>query len=574
LSRTLSRRYSGSAIFGALVSDFGAWLHGHEYARTTIINLCRHISHLERWLRARYRVSSASAITPAMLVAADVHFRPLKNAYRHFTCVALHRFLRQRQLIPDPKPIKPSPSQKEVGCYEAYLRDVRGLSVSTVKDRCHRAASFLDYVRFDRERQALSRLKLGRIERFIKREATKNGRSGLRQVTSGLRGFLRFEFQAGRLPHPLHEHIEAPLLYADEKLPPVLTRDQVQTLLRSIDQKSPHGLRDFAMIYLIAAYGLRSSEVVALKLDDINWRSGILRIKQAKTKREIALPLTNDAGRVLVRYFRRGRPRTRRRDLFLKSVAPMGPYSPKSLRDILHRRLRKGGLDFGRFGLHAMRHSLAVHLLRRGVSMKSIGDTLGHRSIKSTATYLRLNLDDLRAVGLPVPPVANAEPLLASSWRDNAPKDPNEKRGGGLRPRAKKRCRSVSAQEIERFLATSAPAIAPRHRKPHRIVARLPVPRPLLASIAAGHFGQEDDGKPVRPGVEEVRAITERHAEKLIELLDTLPHAQTADRDRLQAAFRAALGSYSEDFGQHAADQLEAYARRQAGLDPTSRHER
>lgn len=454
LSQKLCRRYSRSPIFGVLVKDFGTWLYGQEYAPTTIINLCRHINHLERWLRDQHRVASIAAVTPAMLVAADDHFRPLKNAYRHFTCVALHRFLHQSQLIPEPKPIKPSPSQKEVGCYKTYLRDLRGLSVSTIQDRCRRAASFLDYIDFDHERTALSELQLGRVEQFIKREAKKSGRSNLCQVASALRGFLRFEFQSGKLPHSLHEHIETPLVYADEKLPPVLTRDQVQALLRSIDQKSPHGLRDFAMIYLIAAYGLRRSEVVALTLDDINWRGGILRIKQAKTKRVVSLPLTDGVGSVLVRYLRKGRPRTQRRDLFLKSRAPMGPYSPASLRDILQKRLRQGGLDFGRLGTHAMRHSLAVHLLRRGVPMKSIGDTLGHRSIKSTTTYLRLNLDDLRSVGLPVPLPTKAEPLLESSWRNHAPKDPNEKRGGGIRPHAKKHFRSAFAQDIERFLAT------------------------------------------------------------------------------------------------------------------------
>jgi site-specific recombinase XerD len=454
LSQTLCRRYSGTPVFGALVQEFGTWLHGQEYARSTIINMCRHLNHVERWLRDRYRVGSVSAITPAMLIAARKYFRPRRNAYRYLACGALHRFLRQHRLIPEPKQMNLSPTWREVGRYETYLREMRGLSRSSVEDRCRRAANFLDYIGFDREQAALSRLQQRRIEQFIKREAKTNGRSGLCQVTAGLRGFLRFEFQNGTLPCPLHAHVETPLVYADEKLPPVLTRDQIQALLRSIDQKGLHGLRDFTIIYLVAAYGLRSSEVAALTLDDIDWRNGILRIRQVKTKRAIALPLTDDVGGVLVRYLREGRSRTWRRDLFLKSKAPAGPYSPGSLNDILQRRLRQGGLDFGRFGFHAMRHSLAVHLLRRGASMKSIGDTLGHRSIKSTTTYLRLNLDDLRTVGLPVPPPARAESLLSASWRSHAPKDPNEKRGGGLRPRAVKRFRSALARDMERFLAT------------------------------------------------------------------------------------------------------------------------
>jgi site-specific recombinase XerD len=416
--------------------------------------MCRHISHLERWLRERHQVVSVSAVTPAMLVAADKYFCHRKNHYRYLTCAALHRFLRQRRLIPEPERVNPSPLRREVGLYEAHLREVRGLSASTIKDRCRRAASFLKHIGFEHGQAALSRLRHGSIERFIKREAMTNGRAGLCQVTSSLRGFLRFEFQNGRLPCPLHAHIDTPLVHADEKLPPVPTRAQVQALLRSIDQESPHGLRDFSMFYLVAAFGLRSSEVVALTLDDIDWRNRILRIRQVKTRRAMALPLTDDVGKALARYLKKGRPRTWRRHLFLKSNAPAGPLSPVSVGDILQSRLRKGGLDSGRFGVHAMRHSLAVHLLRRGASMKSIGDTLGHRSIRSTATYLRLNPDDLRTVGLPVPPPARAEPLLGTSWRSHAPKDPNEKRGGGLRPRAQKRFRSAFARDMERFLTS------------------------------------------------------------------------------------------------------------------------
>jgi hypothetical protein len=111
-----------------------------------------------------------------------------------------------------------------------------------------------------------------------------------------------------------------------------------------------------------------------------------------------------------------------------------------------------------------------------------------------------------------------------------------------------------------------------------RVVAQLPVPRPLPSAIAAGHFGQEDNGKPVRPGAHEVREITERHAEKLIDLLDSIQEAAgscvPSEATRLRGLFDSALAAYAEDFGQHAAEQLEAYVRRQAELDSTSRHER
>jgi hypothetical protein len=111
-----------------------------------------------------------------------------------------------------------------------------------------------------------------------------------------------------------------------------------------------------------------------------------------------------------------------------------------------------------------------------------------------------------------------------------------------------------------------------------RIPARLPVPAPLPSAIAAGRFGQEENGKPVRPGAHEVREITRRQAEKLIDLLDSIGQASGScvpgEAIRLQDVFDSALAAYAEDFGQDATDQLEAYVRRQAGLDPTNRHER
>jgi hypothetical protein len=146
---------------------------------------------------------------------------------------------------------------------------------------------------------------------------------------------------------------------------------------------------------------------------------------------------------------------------------------------------------------------------------------------------------------------------------------------------------SVIAEESH---ATTPPAVTieetpvqPRIRKqvrhePRRITARLLVARPLPSAVAAGHFGQDDRGRPIRPGAHEVREITRRHAEKLIDILDSIQQASgscvPSEASRLRKLFAAGLSTYTDSFGQDAADQLEAYIRRQAALDPSSRHER
>jgi hypothetical protein len=114
-------------------------------------------------------------------------------------------------------------------------------------------------------------------------------------------------------------------------------------------------------------------------------------------------------------------------------------------------------------------------------------------------------------------------------------------------------------------------------REPRRIIARLPVPKPLPSAVAAGHFGQDESGRPIKPGAMEVRVITERHAEKLIDISDSIQQASGScipgEADRLRGIFQSAIAAYAEDFGSQAARQLEAYVRREAGLDPGDRRE-
>lgn len=173
-------------------------------------------------------------------------------------------------------------------------------------------------------------------------------------------------------------------------MPRALPWERVTALLRSIDRSEPEGLRDFTILYLATRYGLRCGELVRLTLDHIDWRAGILRIPQTKTKQTLQLPLTDEAGSVLERYLRDGRPNSEYRHLFLRQKAPAGPLVHTAVHDILEDRIRRSGLEWPISGTHVLRLSFAVHLLRRGVPMKHIGDALGHRDCESTAVYLRL----------------------------------------------------------------------------------------------------------------------------------------------------------------------------------------
>jgi site-specific recombinase XerD len=140
-----------------------------------------------------------------------------------------------------------------------------------------------------------------------------------------------------------------------------------------------------------------------LTLDDIHWQSEEIQIVQRKTGYPLILPLTDAVGTVLLHYLRHGRPHSRYRQLFLSSKAPVGPLGYTAVSDAFSARANSSGLNIPFRGSHCLRHAFAIHLLRQGTSLKTLGDLLGHRTADSTCVYLRLAIDDLREVSLAVP---------------------------------------------------------------------------------------------------------------------------------------------------------------------------
>jgi integrase len=140
-----------------------------------------------------------------------------------------------------------------------------------------------------------------------------------------------------------------------------------------------------------------------LRLDDIDWRQRRLQIHRSKTRATLVHPLRDEVATALVTYIRDGRPAWPLRQVFLRGRFPVGGISPTAVTEAFQKWVRRSALPVPHYGAHCLRHSLAIRLLRQGANLKTIGDVLGHRSIESTAVYLRLHIEDLRGVGLDVP---------------------------------------------------------------------------------------------------------------------------------------------------------------------------
>lgn len=195
-------------------------------------------------------------------------------------------------------------------------------------------------------------------------------------------------------------------MYDNADIPRGFSEDQIAAMLKCARQdKSPKGLRDYAMLTMLATYGLRGGEVVKLSLQDIDWEQERIRVIRSKSQAESFLPLLQSVGEALIDYLKRGRPATTSRRIFLRSRAPSESFFTASgLDGIINCRLKEAQIKVnGRHGAHAFRFARALSLLRASVPLKPIADILGHRTASSTQMYIKLQMEDLRAISLDLP---------------------------------------------------------------------------------------------------------------------------------------------------------------------------
>jgi site-specific recombinase XerD len=387
-------------LLGPVADGFDDWLAANGYTRVSRQNSIRMLPHVDAELRRR-QVKELANLTHVVLRGC---WRTLRKdrPFSARTVRTLERYLAANGLIADGQPATgASPASMLIEEYANYLREVRGFAASTVSNHRYTVQCFLQHV--GEEEIALKKIRVPQIESYITKAGKRLSRASLQHDIGALRGFLRFLAINDRAPAGLASQIDTPRLYQLEKLPRALPWETVRTLLRSIDRTSAMGLRDYAMFLLIATYGLRASEVVAITLDDIHWRQGSLQIHQRKISSPLELPLTNEVSTALVKHLKRTPPPPPYRRIFLRMRAPIGVLKRTVLRGTFSRSVRKSDLSIPFQGPHCLRHSLAVYLLKSGTPLKIIGDVLGHRSAVSTSTYLRLATADLREVSLPVP---------------------------------------------------------------------------------------------------------------------------------------------------------------------------
>ena len=307
------------------------------------------------------------------------------------------RWLRFLGWLDEPEEV-PHPYSVELGAYEEWMRAERGYAEGTIDGMLRSAAEFLDWLAASGKR--LESVGITDVDAAIEAKKVRSdcGRVTIRGHAERLRAFVRFAEDRGWCTPGMAEGIVPGRFYPSQHVRSTLSRDEVRRLLATTDGDRPVHKRDRAILMLLIVYGLRAGEVRSLRLDDLDWENETLRVHRPKTGRTDLFPLSQAVGQAIVRYLLEVRPRRPERALFFTLSAPIRPLSRTAPGTMVRRRIDEAGIAAARRGTHALRHSAAQHLLDRGVSMKVIGDYLGHRSPRSTKTYARFDLNALREV--------------------------------------------------------------------------------------------------------------------------------------------------------------------------------
>jgi site-specific recombinase XerD len=301
------------------------------------------------------------------------------------------------------KPSEPRNCQQRfIDEYRRYLIQERGLTETSLLNYVPFAEQLLSN-RFGQSGMNLSELTATDVTRFVQDRAHQLSPGRAKLLVTALRSFLRYLRHQGEISVDLAGAVPPVAVWSLSTVPKFLPAGTVQRVLDHCARDTRDGQRNYAVLLLLARLGLRACEIVALRLNDIDWHNGRITIR-CKGGRWAQLPLPIDVGEAIAIYLRSGRPRCADRRVFLRHRAPLRGFGDSStVSTIVCRALSRAGVDSARKGAHLFRHTLATDLLRQGASLDEIGELLRHRSPNTTALYAKVDLTALRTLALPWP---------------------------------------------------------------------------------------------------------------------------------------------------------------------------
>ncbi len=382
----ISRQYTASVTYIKALHAvaFDRWLAKHRVVLSDLGDV-----HLERYRHRRRARQQRIRAETRRIECCDVR--------------QLLEFLRDHGVCPTVR-AKTTAADDLVTLYQQHLQDQQGLAITTIERYKTVTGQFL-YERFGNGPIDLRALRANDAIAFVQRQTKRLHPPALKCVVNALRSFLRYAQYRGEVATALAAAVPAVAAWATTPaLPKAISPEHAQSAIDSCNLSTAAGLRDRAILLLLARLGLRAHEIIALQLEDCDWDGGHLRVR-SKCRREQLLPMPADVGAAIAAYLQQGRPPSQARHLFLRAMAPIRGLLPRSdaIGTIVRHALERAGVQAPHRGSHQFRHALAVRMLQRGASLTEIGEVLRHQSPQTTSIYARVDIGALRPLAQPWP---------------------------------------------------------------------------------------------------------------------------------------------------------------------------
>jgi len=393
---------------GQLLDVFAEELRQSGFAQITARRRIRAAEHLLYW--AKRKSISPATFDEHTLDEFTHHLRrcrcknygstqrDLQKGARLFVCS-----LRRTELLPMPCPQETVEDPQVLVLFRDWMHKHRGTCDATLYNYGLHLRALLKTVGDD-----ASKFEARSLRQFVQETSQRCGWATGKQCTTAIRAFLRYLIAEGQCAAGLDACIPALAHWRLSSLPRYLQPGEVERVIASCSATLSSGIRDRAILLLLARVGLRAGDNLRLCLSDLDWKEATIRVV-GKGRRQTLLPMTQEVGDAIVAYIKNGRHPINNDTLFIRSRAPLGPFASHcAISVIVARAMRRAGVRCpSRGAAHVLRHSVASSMLRQGASLQEIAGVLRHRSIATTEIYAKVDVVALREIAQPWPEVTS-----------------------------------------------------------------------------------------------------------------------------------------------------------------------
>ena len=385
------------------VAEFARHLLGLGHTRRTTGDYADSARHFAQWL-AQAKIEVADIDDAVIYLFRKHRCRCRDRRAQGVSAKSVRRvhgfveFLAERGIVRHAAKRTPTAHDRRVIEFQEWSRRHRGNCEQTI-DLYGRMIMRLLPALGNRPRSYDARV----IREAVVVESERASISTVKSMTTALKGYLRFLGARGLCRPGLEHAVPAIAQRRLSVLPRYIDASDVERLIATCEATTSVGIRDRAILLLLARLGLRAGDIVSLCMHDIDWQQATLSVR-GKGRRETRLPLPQDAGEAVLMYLDQVRPRVADGRIFFMLKAPIRSLTRSSVVSrIVSSAVRKAGIPTPSRGTNLLRHSAATAMLRGGATLDMVGAVLRHRSRDMTAHYAKVDVVMLQQVAQPWP---------------------------------------------------------------------------------------------------------------------------------------------------------------------------